>query len=110
VPLDDTHMTLIMILAVYGLSYMLRNLNGPFNLIGIVRNKLISLHVFFYELLMCPWCFGTYMGIAVYLIATQLGTELFTTGGLMLWALAGSVIVPLMDELFTLVSDLNGEQ
>jgi hypothetical protein len=97
-------MTVIMILAIYGIAYTLRNINGPFNVIGIARNKLISMHVFFYELLMCPWCVGTHIGWIVYLI----GCDHFSIGRMTLWAFAGAVVVPLMDELFSLFGELNG--
>lgn len=96
-------MTFIMVLAIYGLSYALRNLNGPFNVIGLVRNRAISYHIFFYELLTCPYCVGFHCGWAVYL----LGFSGFSFGAMIVWALAGSVIVPMFDRVFEMTESSN---
>lgn len=95
-------MTTVMMLAIYGLAYTARHLNGPFNIIGLIRNRAISFHIFFYDLLTCPWCVGTYAGLFVYL----LGFDEFSIGAMILWAFAGSVIVALGDRVIELLEQL----
>jgi len=90
---------LIIILAIYAFSYTIRNLSGPFNILGIIRNKLMSnkfLGVFFYELLSCPWCLGFHCGYIISIIAFNF-TNYYN---LIIWAFAGSTIVAGGDKLF----------
>lgn len=89
----------LMILAIYTLSFILRNLSGPFNILGIIRNKLMSnrfFGVFFYELFTCPWCIGFHCGYIVYL----LGTRYSTTSEIFIWSLAGSAIAAFGDKFY----------
>lgn len=93
---------IIKILAIYALSFILRNLAGPFNVLDrarvfLLRNKFVG--VFTYELLSCPFCFGFWNGIAIYL----LGKHLFNVGDLILWGFAGSSIVYLGDRAVELL-------
>ena len=91
-------MIIIQLLSIYTLSFFIRNLSGPFNLFGIIRNKLLSnkwFGVFFYELLNCPFCIGFHCGYAIYILQyTNFNIKHF-----MLWALAGSTIVAIIDAI-----------
>lgn len=87
-----------MFLAIYTLSFAIRNLSGPYNLFGIIRNKLMTLPVigvFFYELLSCPFCIGFHCGYLIYLLeCSNFNFKFFV-----LWGLAGSTIVAIIDAI-----------
>lgn len=87
-----------MFLAIYSLSFYIRNLSGPFNIFGFIRNKLMTnsiTGVFFYELLSCPFCIGFHCGYAIYLLqCTSIQINY-----LILWGFAGSAIVALFDSI-----------
>ena len=92
-----------MILAIYSLSFFIRNLSGPFNILGIIRNKLVrnSLVGFlFFKLLDCSWCIGFHCGYIIYIISFWK----FNFNLLILWALAGSSIVAVLDVFFDYVN------
>ena len=85
-------------LAIYTLSHFIRNLSGPFNLFGLIRNKLMTLPavgVFFYELFDCPWCLGFHCGYLIYLLQYVN----FQLQSFIIWGLAGSSIVAIMDSV-----------
>ena len=99
-------MLIIMIFAIYTLSFLIRNSSGPFNLFGLIRNKLVSnkyLGVFFYQLLTCPWCIGFHCGYIIYILQFTY----FKTSDFFMWALAGSAIVALGDKLYETNHNLN---
>ncbi len=87
------------ILAIYAVSYIIRNLSGPFNIFDLVRNQIVSnkyIGVFFYNLLSCPWCIGFYCGCFVYLLSFSI----FNVSGMLVWALAGSAVVAFLDIVY----------
>jgi hypothetical protein len=92
-----------MLLAIYSLSFFIRNSSGPFNIFGYLRLGLLSFPrfgVFFYELLECPWCIGFHCGYIIYLLQCgEFNIQLF-----ILWALAGSTITAFFDSLFNKLS------
>lgn len=90
---------ILLLLAICSLSFFIQNLSGPFNLFGLVRNKLLQnkyFGVFFYELLSCPWCIGFHAGYLVYLLqATSFDIRQFIVFGL-----AGSTTNALFSVIF----------
>jgi hypothetical protein len=92
------------ILAIYSLSHIIRNLSGPYNILGATRNKLLSnkyIGVFFYDLLTCPWCIGFHCGYIIYALqCTDFSFKL-----LIIWGLAGSFIVALIDALYAKITN-----
>jgi|SRR5579859_4900647 len=94
---------IVLMMIIYSLSYIIRNLAGPFNLFSWIRNKLISnklVGVFFYELLSCPWCIGFHCGYIVYII----NTLNLSISKCFLWGLFGSFICFLFDQLFDIIN------
>lgn len=90
---------IINILAIYALSYFIRNLSGPYNLFSLFRNKLMTfplVGVFFYKLLDCPWCLGFHSGYMVYILES--GAD-FKIKYLILWGLVGSSVVAIIDSI-----------
>jgi hypothetical protein len=62
---------LFIILSMCSLSFFIKNLSGPFNIFGFIRNKILKNKYFgvhFYELLSCPWCIGFHSGYIIYLL------------------------------------------
>jgi hypothetical protein len=94
---------LIMILAIYSLSFFVRNSSGPFDIFSKLRSKLLKsskLGVFFYELLSCPFCVGFHCGYVIYTLqCIDFKFSLF-----ILWGLAGSTVVAFFDSLFNKLS------
>jgi hypothetical protein len=85
-----------MCLAIYSLSFYIRNLSGPYNIFGIWRSKLFTnpkVGVFFYELFSCPFCIGFHCGYIIY----TLQCSDFHFNLLILWGLAGSAVVAILD-------------
>jgi hypothetical protein len=87
---------LIYILAIYGLAFLLKESDGPWGLIALGRNKLMTnphVGVFFYELLNCYFCLGFHCGWFVYLLWADEWHLQF----LFLWGLAGGTICLILD-------------
>ena len=87
-----------MFLAIYSLSFCIRNLSGPFNTFGFIRNKLMTnsiVGVFFYELFSCPFCIGFHCGYMIYILQC----DSIQINYLILWGFAGSTIVALFDSI-----------
>ncbi len=85
--------TIIIIFAIFSLSFLLKESDGPWGLMAWFRNKLMSnkyVGVFFYKLLSCWHCTGTYSGAIIYLIANPFHT--WTIGNFVLWSLAAGGI------------------
>ena len=90
----------IFLLATYGLTFIIRNSDGPFDLIIKARRWLIAnkyVGVFFFKLLDCPVCTGFYSGLIIYLITA----EPIKLAGIVVWALAGSAISLLIDAVLS---------
>lgn len=82
----------------YALSFVIKEIDGPWGLIGHARNKLIQnkyVGVFFFKLLQCYACVGFHSGWIVYLLAND--TWKFNL--LILWGLAGSAISLILDKI-----------
>jgi len=83
----------IYLLAIFSVAFLIKESDGPWGIMSWIRNKLMSnkyVGVFFYKLLSCWHCTGTYAGLIIYLIATpfnKLDVRLFV-----LWALAGGAL------------------
>jgi hypothetical protein len=91
-------MSLLYILAIWALSYWVRELTGPFNIFSYIRKAI--LHSFagpaFYKLISCPFCLGFHIGWFVYLLQVSS----FDIRQFILFGLAGSAIVAFGDALF----------
>jgi len=94
-------MTLILLLlAVYGLAFLLKESSGPFDIISNARNLLMRnkyLGVFFFKLLDCYFCLGCHCGWVVYLLSC----ESFKWQFFVLWTLAGGAVSLILDGLMT---------
>ena len=87
---------LIYFFAIYGLSFTIKETDGPWNLIGRWRNWMMRLPVIgvqFYNLLNCYMCLGFWCGIIIYLL-TQ---ESYKLNIMFVWGLAGGTISLILD-------------
>jgi hypothetical protein len=85
--------SIVIIFAMYGLSFLIKESDGPWGLISWTRNKLMSnkyVGVFFYKLLNCYHCVGMHTGYIIYLISNPFNT--WTINNFILWSLAGGGI------------------
>lgn len=85
--------TIIAILSIYSVAVLIKEKDGPFDILTKIRNLLLQnkvLGVFFYKLLSCYFCVGTYAGVIVYLLHNHLRN--INVCDLILWGLAGSMI------------------
>lgn len=82
---------IISLLAIYGITFFIKEKDGPFDVMTIIRSKLMKnqyVGVFFYKLLDCYFCVGTYAGIIVYVISKHFqGLDMYEA---MLWGFAGA--------------------
>ncbi len=91
---------LIIILSIFGLSFFLRNSDGPFGIMSWLRNFLIRskyFGVFFYKLFDCVFCTGCHVGWIVYLISQSIND--WNIFSLILWIFAGGGISLLFDSV-----------
>lgn len=84
-------MIILQLLAIYGLVFLIKETDGPFNIISRSRNILMTnkyVGVFFYKLLDCYFCSGFHAGYLIYLLSTPKSE--WTINYLVLWALVGA--------------------
>jgi hypothetical protein len=87
---------LISLLAIFGLSYAIRQTDGPYGVIAWARNQLMQnkyVGVFFYQLLQCPLCTGFWCGIAISLLQQDAPT----LNKIALWGLSGAATSLILD-------------
>jgi|SRR6185436_5452396 len=85
--------TIICIFSIYGLSFFIKETDGPWGIMNYIRNFLIKdefIGVFFYKLLSCYYCVGCHAGYIIYLLYTPY--EKWTFSNFILWTLAGGAI------------------
>jgi len=88
---------ILYLFAIYGLSFFLKESDGPFGIMSWLRNKLMTISwcgVFFYKLFSCYLCIGTHAGYIIYLLATPY--KLWSISNLIIWAFAGAAFSLLM--------------
>lgn len=89
-------MTLIIsLLAIAGLAFLIKESNGPFDIMATIRNKLMTnkyVGVFFFKLFECYFCVGCHCGWVVYLLSHQSYKWQF----FILWTLAGGIVSLMM--------------
>lgn len=82
---------IIVLGAIFGLAFLIKESDGPWGSMAWLRNKLMSnkhVGVFFYKLLDCYFCLGFHCGWIVYLLhETTWKIQFF-----ILWGLAGAAI------------------
>jgi len=91
---------IILLLASFGLTFLIRQSEGPFGIISWFRNKLMlipHIGVFFYKLLECPYCTGFWCGIIVYLI----NEKKYALNFLFLFALASAAACLIIDNMLS---------
>lgn len=89
---------LITILSVYGLAFAIKESDGPWGVMAWLRNRLIKnkyVGVFFFKLLSCYFCTGTWCGIAIYLLTT----ECIKLSWLPVWGLAGGAVCVILEAM-----------
>lgn len=85
-------MIIFKLLAIYSLSFLIKEMDGPFSCIAKIRNLLLMNRImgtFFYSLLNCYYCVGAYSGIIIYFLTTPLLE--FSIRSLILWMLVGAI-------------------
>lgn len=85
--------TVILIASIYGLTFFIKESDGPWGIMSWFRNKLMTnkyVGVFFYNLLSCYFCVGCHMGYVVYLLSTP--HKDWSVFNFILWVFAGGTI------------------
>jgi hypothetical protein len=90
---------LMILLAIFGLAFFVKQSDGPFDLMArlrsaLMRNKWVG--VFFFKLLDCFFCTGCWSGWAIYLL---LQWRAFLWTDCFVWGLAGGTVCLLGDGL-----------
>lgn len=78
----------IALLAIFGLSFLIKESSGPFDIMSKLRNYLMRnkyVGYFFYSLLSCYFCVGCHSGWIVYLLFNKN----YTVNLFIIWMLAG---------------------
>jgi hypothetical protein len=92
----------ILIAAIAGLSFIIKESDGPWGIMAWIRNVLVRnkyVGVFFYKLFMCPVCVGSHVGYMIYLLATPKFN--WSINDFIIWTFAGGAI----NLLFTVMVD-----
>lgn len=95
--------TIICLLAICGLAFTLKDASGPWGIMSLIRNKLITnkyVGVFFFNLFECYFCVGFHAGWIVYLLSQNNWSINF----FILWGLAGGVLSLIMAGLLSSLS------
>lgn len=82
-------------LAIYGLAFLIKDSDGPFDIMATMRNRLMRnkyVGVFFFKLFECYFCVGCHCGWIVYLLSH----ESYKWQFFILWTLAGGIISLMM--------------
>ena len=93
-------MIIIYILAIFGLAFAIKEIDGPWDICSKTRNALMRnkyVGVFFYKLLSCYFCVGFHCGWIVYLLQADHYKFQF----IILWGLAGSAASLILDTALT---------
>lgn len=78
------------IAAIIGLSFLIKDSDGPWGLMASIRNKLMLnkyVGVFFYKLLSCYFCIGCHAGYVIYLLSSKYTS--WNVFDFIIWILAG---------------------
>jgi hypothetical protein len=84
-------MIVIYLLAMIAISFIIKELDGPFDILAKTRNWLMLnkfVGVFFYKLFECYFCCGFWSGLIVYLLQM----DVFHLREFILFGLAGALI------------------
>lgn len=98
---------IICLLAMYGLVFLIKESDGPWNLMSRFRNALMRnkyVGVFFYKLLSCWFCAGCHAGYIVYLLYTPFHN--WAIGNFIIWSLSGGTFCIIITSI---LSKLNFE-
>ncbi len=94
----------LMLLCIAGVSFAVKQLDGPFNLFATVRNLLTRVPVLgpmLFQVLTCNFCLGCWASAGLYLTTNAVGT--WSLGDLVVWTFGGgmfnSLFCQLMDKL-----------
>lgn len=91
-------MSLLAILCIFGLAFLVKESDGPFDLISKARFALMQnkyLGVFFYKLLDCYFCVGFHAGWIIYLLLERH----YHFNLLICWGLAGGTSSLILDKV-----------
>jgi hypothetical protein len=98
---------IIYIFAIYGLAFAIKESDGPWGVMALIRNKLMQnkhVGVFCYKLLDCYFCLGCHCGWIIYLLSAKE----WHLNLLICWSLAGGVISLILDAVLTRLSNPQG--
>src|ERR1022692_2912157 len=96
-------MVIVSLLAVFGLCFLLKESDGPFNIISRWRNLMLRMPfigVQFHSMISCWYCSGCWSALAIYLIAAP--TYNFVSG--LLFVLAGGATCLILDSILNRVN------
>lgn len=95
------------LIAMYSLSFFIKETPGPFDLMSRLRNWLMInkyVGVFFYKLFSCYYCVGCYSGLIIYLLAN----DVWSIKECLIWMLAGGAISFIINAIVERISKDDG--
>lgn len=84
-------MNIYYLLMIFSLSFLLKEISGPWGILSWIRNKLIDnkyVGVFFYNLFSCWYCVGSHSGYLIYFITQP---QPWTAILIIQWCLTGAI-------------------
>lgn len=102
---------IIRIFAIFGITFALKEIDGPLNIFSKVRNHLMTqsfAKVFFYKLFSCSFCLGSHSGWFVYLLSTPfVSWNIFE---FVIWMFAGAAISLILTAIVEKLYYYQGEE
>jgi hypothetical protein len=99
-------MIIIYLLAIYAITFAIKEIDGPWGIISWFKNQLMQnkyVGVFFYKLFSCYFCLGFHAGWMIYLLSQ----DHYKFNLIILWGLAGAASSLILDTLVTKLSRLD---
>jgi hypothetical protein len=90
---------IVFFLAVFGLTFLMRQADGPFNIISKCRNLMMRIPWFgvqFYNLLLCPFCSGCWAALIILLVRIETSK---LVGNSICLVLAGGAVCLLIESI-----------
>jgi hypothetical protein len=92
----------LMLLCIAGLSFAIKQVDGPFDLFAKVRNLVSRIPVLgpmFFHVLTCDFCLGLWSSVGLYLATNSLSD--WALGDLVIWAFGGGMFNSLFSKMMS---------
>lgn len=90
----------LMLLCIAGLSFAIKQLDGPFGVFSKIRNLALRIPVLgpmFLQVITCDFCLGLWASVGLYLATNAISS--WSIGDLVIWAFGGAMFNSLFSKM-----------